>query len=101
MERQVTKGPISAGRQLASAFGFLPGPAGKRAPEEMSSLLRDAVPGFPGLLREVWGQASKAGRDRGHPKKGRGSRTALTEDFGPMAGRDGRKTSEPSGGAVD
>jgi hypothetical protein len=64
--RQVAEGPISAGRQWKVPSGFS-GASREEAPEEMIFMERDAARRF---LRKL---ESEAGRDRGHPKKGRGT----------------------------
>jgi hypothetical protein len=56
----------------------------EEAPEEMIFLLRDAAPVGLRIVR------SKAGRSRGHPKKGRGTSDGLV--FGP-AGWTGKAAS--------
>ena len=72
--RQVTKGPISAGRQCGSSFGSGSGVSREEAPEESVFLERDAAPAV--LVAVV----SEAGRKSGRPKKGR--RTSLDESSG-------------------
>ena len=62
--RQVTKGPISAGR-IGRSLRVLTGPAGKRRRKSQSSLARR------GSRISSWDLVSEAGRRRDRPKKGR------------------------------
>ena len=86
----MTKGPISAGRQLRRAFGFLSGPAGKRAPEESIFLKRDAVPGGFRIFGE------RSGTQEGSTQEGPRNigrfwlRGTSVPDAGPEGSKDQR-----------
>ena len=95
LERQATEAPISAGRRLGRGLGFSAGASREEAPEEMIFSTRDAAPNPSG---------SGAKRDAVGiiPRRAAEHRTALAENFGSQApGWTGRKTSEPSGSAVE
>jgi hypothetical protein len=101
--RQVTKGPISAGRHCQGSFGSGSGASREEAPEEEVASRATRFLEFFGI------SVSEAGRKSGFPKKGR----RTSGGFGPergsvfgseisgVPGRASRKTSEPSGGAVE
>ncbi len=94
-KRQVTKGPISAGR---NGKGFGSSRASREEAPDVSIILkRDAAP--DGL--RIGGERSGTRRG-GRPKKGRGTLSGFgfEELRFQKPGRDGRKTSEPSGRAV-
>ena len=100
--RQVTKGPISAGRQWEELSGSFRGQPGRGAGRGDLPLARRGSSEFFGA------SVSKAGRKRGYPKKGRGTSDGFGREFGfrtwfgiefQWTGRT-RKTSEPSGSAV-
>jgi hypothetical protein len=80
----VTKGPISAGRDMKRTVGDFLGTSRYEAPEEKSSCRATQ-------LRKVFGpEASKAGHNRGFPKKGRGTSDGFRwRDFGSKT-RPGR-----------
>ena len=92
----MTKGPISAGRQLGRAFGFLPGPAGKRRRKRGLSSRATRLRNDLRIVEEQSGTQEEV-----IPRRAAEHRTVLTEDFGPMAGRTDRATSEPSGHVVE
>src|SRR6266567_9604124 len=85
---------------MERTFGFSSGPAGKRRRKRKLPLARRGS-------RVLRNSVSKAGRKSGYPKKGRETSAAFAGTFRssdlkvPMAGRAGRKISEPSGGAVE
>jgi hypothetical protein len=82
---------------VGRTFGFFSGPAGKRRRKSRSSSSATRLLAVSGSV------VSEAGRESDRPKKGRGT----LNGFGfeglrfQTPGRNGRKTSEPSGRAVE
>jgi hypothetical protein len=91
--RQVTKGPISAGRQWKELSGFDRGQPGRGA----GRVVFLSATRFPAIFGSL---VSEAGRERGRPKKGRGKSDGFATGHG-LSQAGGGKTKEPSGEFVE
>jgi hypothetical protein len=91
--RQVTKGPISAGRQWKELSGSNRGQLGRGAGRG-NCLSRDAV---PGVLRNF---GEQSGTQEWFPQEGPQNNGWFWLGLRLQSGRADRKTSGPSGGAV-
>src|SRR5438045_4774199 len=91
--RQVTKGPISAGRQWTELSGSGRGQPGRGAGRG-NCLSRDAA---PGVLRNL---GEQSGTQERFPQEGPRNIGRFWMRLRSQPGRASRKTSEPSGGAV-
>ena len=70
-KRQATEGPISAGRQWEGLSGSFRGQPGRGAGRDDLPVARR------GSWISSWDLVSEAGRERGYPKKGRGTSDGL------------------------
>ena len=80
-----TEGPISAGRQLGDSFGMNPVASRYEAPDAVIFCRATRLLEFFGI------SVSKAGRGRGHPKKGRGTAGGFDRGLRPWNGPNGWK----------